>query len=878
MGPAALTTDTTPAIVARATDGLGTASIIGAYARSVPSLTREEAAERADLLVVREYDIDLDVTGAADTTHFGSTVRIQFSCRRPGATTFVELKEATGVEAVLNGRRLDPASLVDNRLPLPGLAAENELVVRASMAYSNTGEGLHRFTDPGDGAVYLYGQSFLDDAQRIFACFDQADLKAPVTMAVSAPPGWEVAANGPATRTANGRWEFAPTPPIPPYLVSLLAGAYHVRADEHDGIPLRLFCRRSLAAHLDKDLQEIFDVTRACFDRYHEMFGVRYPFGKYDQAFVPEFNAGAMENAGLVTFRDEYVFRSSVTVAERQERAQVIAHEMAHMWFGNLVTMRWWDDLWLNESFAEYMGYRVVAEVTQFHGAWTEFAVGRKGWGYAADQRPSTHPVAPESVPDAGLALLNFDGISYAKGAAVLRQLAEWIGDEAFLAGLRHHFTRHAYGNATLDDLLTSLGTATSRDLRGWADAWLRRAEVNTLRPHVTRDADGRYASVTVEQTAPPAHPTLRPHRLGIGVYSGGSLRHRVLVDLDPAVDAGRTAVAELAGVEAGELLLVNDGDLAYAKIRLDEPDRAGLPRILPSIVDPLARALLWSSVLDSVRDAEVPVGELVALCAAALPAETELATFRDVVTATVRAVDQYCPPEAQAAARGALARAGLAAMVRAEPGSERQLAAARGYVACAGEDDASQLRGWLDDSSPPPGLRMDEELRWHVLLRLAALGHVDEAEIDAEYERDRSAQGAEHAATCRAARPDPAAKADVWRAIIEDGSLSNRIALALASGFWQPNQGELTRPYVSRYFEQMPGLAARRTPAVVFDVARTAFPAYSVEPETLAAAERLLSTPDVSPTLHRVVVDLADELRRALAARRLGAGHAAAG
>jgi aminopeptidase N len=857
----------------------------------VPSLTRDEAAARADLLAVRSYDVDLDLTGAGDGTRFESTVRISFTCGRPGAGTFVEMKDGTPREVTLNGGRVDPASLVDNRLPLTGLAADNELVVRATMAYSNTGEGLHRFVDPADDAVYLYAQSFLDDAQRIFACFDQPDLKAPVRLTVSAPPQWQVAGNGAGTQVSPGRWEFVETPTLATYLVSLLAGPYHVRRDAHDGIALGLYCRRSLAEHLDRDAAELFGITAACFDRYHEMFGVRYPFGKYDQAFVPEFNAGAMENPGLVTFRDEYVFRSAVTDSERQERAEVIAHEMAHMWFGDLVTMRWWDDLWLNESFAEYMGYRVVVEATRFTGAWTDFAVGRKGWGYAADQRPSTHPVAPESLPDAGLALLNFDGISYAKGAAVLRQLAAWIGDEAFLAGLRTHFTRHAFGNATLDDWLASLSQASGRDLRGWADVWLRRAQVNTLRPRVGIDPDGRYCSVEVEQTAPPDHPTLRPHRIGIGVYSGGSLARRVLVDLDPAADGGVTAVPDLVAVAAGDLLLLNDGDLSYAKVRFDEATLAALPRTLPALTDPLARALVWGAVLDAVRDAEMPVADLIALCAVALPTEAELTVFRDVVRfATSSAVDQYLAPADQPAARATLGRACQRALEAAEPGGDWQLVAARGFVACADGDDAARLRTWLDGSGAPTGLRMDEEMRWTVLVRLAALGQLSEAEIEAEYERDRSAQGAEYAARCRAARPDPAAKSQAWRAIVTDDGLSNRIVRAGAVGFWQPGQEELTRSYVPRYFAEMPDMAARRSPQVAWEVAAGAFPRYAVDADTLAAANRLLASSDVNPVLARVVADEADDLRRALAARRTGrtaaepgraaaeSGHAAAG
>jgi aminopeptidase N len=842
----------------------------------MPSLTREEAVTRSGLLDVHAYHVDLDLTAAVDDQGLGakgfeSTTTITFACRQPGSETFVELKDAQLRAARLNGAELDPATLAGNRLPLPGLTGENELVVRATMAYSNTGEGLHRFTDPGDGSVYLYAQAFLDDAQRTFACFDQPDLKAPFTMTISAPQGWEVAANGAGTQVAPGRWEFEPTRPLATYFVSLLAGPYHVRRDSHDGMPLALYCRRGLAPHLDKDAEEIFGVTKACLDRYHELFGMRYPFGKYDQAFVPEFNAGAMENPGLVTVRDEFVFRSAVSESERELRAVVLAHEMAHMWFGDVVTMRWWEDLWLNESFAEYMGYRVVAEATRFTNAWVGFSVGRKGWGYAADQRPSTHPVAPDSVDDTAMALLNFDGISYAKGAAVLRQLAAWIGDEAFVAGLRAHFEAHAFGNATLADLLQALSVASGRDLRGWAEVWLRRPYVNTLRPEVSVGPDGRYSTVDVVQAAPPNYPTLRPHRIGIGVYSGGSLRQRVEVDLDPAVDQRRTPVAALVNTQPGDLLLLNDGDLTYAKIRFDEASWAKVSAVLPALTDPLARALVWAAFVDAVRDAEVKGREFVALCASALPSESELAVFRDVVTfATAHVVDCYLPVPAQPPARALIASACRAAMAAAGPGDGRRLTAARGFITSTGPDDVEELRGWLAGSGAPAGLEIDAELRWTVVNRLAVLGAASEDDIDREYAGDRTAAGAEHAARCRAARPDPAAKAEAWRLIIEDDTLSNRLVMATAEGFWQPSQQELTRPYVDRCFVELPAMAARRTPQVVLQIASACFPRYAVEPAVLEAAERMLARPDLKPVLRRVAADRADDLRRALAARTL--------
>ncbi|WP_422743368.1 aminopeptidase N [Micromonospora sp. WMMD754] len=838
----------------------------------MPSLTRAEATARRASITVESYQVDLDLTG--DAERFRSAVTIRFRAN-PGAETFVDVKPRRLLRARLNDRDLDPALLSDERLPLTGLAASNTLTVEAEMAYSNTGEGLHRFVDPADGETYLYAMSFLDDAPRIFAAFDQPDLKAPVTLAVTAPPEWTVAANGQlADRPAPGRWEFAPTAPLATYFVTLVAGPWHVLRSEHDGIPLGLYCRRSLAAHLDADADEIFTVTRQCLDRFHQLFAERYPFGKYDQAFVPEFNAGAMENPGLVTLRDDYVFRSAVTDTQRELRATTIAHEMAHMWFGDLVTMRWWDDLWLNESFAEYLGTRVTAEATRFDRAWTTFASRRKAWGYTADQRPSTHPVAPQEVADAAQALLNFDGISYAKGASVLRQLVAWLGDDAFLAGLNAHFAAHRFDNATLADLLAGLGAASGRDLTGWAERWLRRAQVNTLRIETAVDGDGRWTEVAVVQTAPPSHPVLRPHRIGVAHLTADAPARRVEVDLDPDADGGRTPVPELVGQPATGLLLPNAGDLTFAKIRLDPASSDAVPMLLPGLDDPLARALLWGEALDAVTDGERPAAALVGLIAAALPAETEVTIIEDVLLLTRRLVDRYLDPLARDAALLRVSAACAALLAAAPAGGSRQLAAARGLIAAT--TDTALLADWLAGKQVPSGLSVDTDLRWAVLRRLVVLGAAGAAEIDAEAAADRSATGAEQAAACRAALPDPDAKRAAWEIVTSSTELSNRLVEATAEGFWQPEQAELTAGYVERYFTDMPAAARLRTAWVADSVTVAAFPRYAVAQPTRELAAALLARDDLTPGLRRWVTDLDDDLRRALVARTAVAAAAA--
>ncbi|WP_127504820.1 aminopeptidase N [Actinoplanes solisilvae] len=830
----------------------------------MPSLTRAEATARAATVNVHEYEVDLDLTAEGDT--FGSRTVVRFDARE-GASTFLEFEPESVVKMALNGSPLPDSALVEGRLLLSDLAPTNELAVEAVMRYSNTGEGMHKYLDPADGSTYLYQHLFINNAGRVLPAFDQPDLKASFRVSVTAPASWLVAANGPLVSGKDGRWEFEPTKPISTYLCSLIAGPYHEVTDSHDGIPLALYARAALADALEAEAGEIFTVTKQCLDRYHEIFDIRYPFGHYQQAFAPEFNFGAMEYPGLVVFRDELVYRSAVTESEREGRANVIAHEMAHMWFGDLVTMAWWDDLWLNESFAEYMGTRITSEATRFPDAWTTFAMQRKAWGLRADQRPSTHPVAPAEVADTDQALLNFDGISYAKGAAVLKQLVAWVGDEAFRAGVNAHFAAHAFGNATLADLLGALSAASGRDLTAWADVWLRRAQVNTLRTEVTRDG-GTYGEVAIVQTAPDAYPTLRPHRLGIGLYdrtAEGAVVRRKLIEVEVAA-AERTMVPELAGEEVADLLLLNDGDLTYAKIRLDDESATAVPVLLPLIGDSLARAVLWASTLDAVVDGERPVAELVTLVLAALPVETEVVIVEDVLRATRNLVDRYSTAEARPDALALVAQAADRLLAASEPGGSSQLAAARGLIGTT--VDTARLAGWLDGEGVPDGLAVDADLRWLIVYRLSVLGAAGVAAIDAEFERDRSSTGEQWAARCRAARPDAEAKAAAWAAIIEDGSLSNRLVEMAASGFWQAEQIELVREYVPRYFADMPRMMRLRSGMAAERAATTAYPSLVVEPETRRLAAELLASDDLDPILRRVVEDGDDDLRRALAAR----------
>ncbi|MFJ6729148.1 aminopeptidase N [Streptomyces sp. NPDC091281] len=822
-------------------------------------LTRDEAQTRARLLDVRRYTIALDLTTGDET--FESETVIHFAART-GADTFVELKPAELRSATLDGQPLDPAALDGNRLPLTGLTeGEHELRVTARMRYSRTGEGMHRFTDPSDGETYVYTQLFLDDVQRVFAAFDQPDLKAVFDVTVTAPEDWTVLANGVTEHLGGGRHRAATTPPLSTYLVAVAAGPWHSVRTEHRGLPFGIHCRRSLAPHLDADADEILDVTRACFDRYHEKFDEPYPFDSYDQAFVPEFNAGAMENPGLVTFRDDFVYRSAVTDTERQTRAMVIAHEMAHMWFGDLVTLRWWDDIWLNESFAEYMGYQTTAEATRFTATWTEFGVARKAWGYDADQRPSTHPVAPEDVQDTASALLNFDGISYAKGASALRQLVTWLGEKDFLAGINTHFARHRFGNASLADFIDSLAAATERDVHAWADTWLRTTGVDTLTPTVT--ADGGTCALTVDRTGS------RPHRIAVGLYDTdltddrGGLVLRERLDLD----VPQTAPHPLGKRPA--LLLLNDGDLTYTKVRFDPASAEAVAAHLSRLPDPLTRAVVWNALRDAVRDGELAPGAYLETARTHLPRETDLALVQGVLAfAAAQVADRYVTPDERPAALATLASLCRDLIRRTEDGDHPglRLLAVRHFIDVAAHPEP--LTDWLADGTVPGGPELDPDLRWRVLARLAVLGATDETAIAAELDRDPSATGREGAARCRAALPDPDAKATAWAALFDGDDLSNYLFTATAQGFWQPEQADLVKPYVARFYQDAPTVAARRGPAIADAAARWAFPAHAVDADHLALGESRLRDTDLTPALRRRLADQLDDLRRALRVR----------
>ncbi len=850
------------------------------------NLTRAETRARAELVATHSYRIEVDLSGRAvedPERLFRSDTTLTFEARAAG-DLHVDLIADHVEAASLDGVELDPATFADSRLPLTVTPGPHTVRVLAHCRYSRTGEGLHRFVDPADKATYLYTQFEPADARRVFATFEQPDLKAEFTIGVIAPEDWTVVSNGAlleveALGDGNARFSFAETKPISTYLTALVAGDYHrvdrTLATPSGEVPAALYCRRSLAEHLDAD--RIWDVTESGFGVFERHFAQPYPFGKYDQVFVPEYNGGAMENVGCVTLRDEYVFRSRATPASYQVRDDTILHELSHMWFGDLVTMRWWDDLWLKESFATWASNFALSQIVDDpDAAWASFTNGFKTWAYRQDQLPSTHPIAADMV-DLEAVEQNFDGITYAKGASVLVQLVAYVGQDDFLAGCRQYFQRHAYGNTDLSDLLAALHAASGRDLSDWSAQWLETTGVNTLQPEITVDDEGVITSFAVRQTAAAEHPTLRQHRIAIGLYGtatgdGDADRLHRVGRIETDVAGERTEVPELVGLTQPPLLLVNDDDLSYAKVRLDPRSLATAVARLGEIDSALARAVCWSATWDMCRDAELPAAQYVDLVLSAVAVESDPVAVRTVLGQAASAARHYTPTTERAEVLRRWQDGVAALMDAADPGSDLQLALVKAFPNAA-EDTrgADRLAGWLTGDGVPAGVEIDPELRWSTVVNLARLGRLDEAAIDAEADRDHTVTGAEQAAAAKAARPTAEAKAEAWRLATEADDVPNGTQRAVTLAFWQRGQDEVLAPYVEKYLTAA-GQISRgeggwptRGYALRENLLRFGFPV----PEQLAPfIERLdtfLADPTLVDSVRRPILEGRDNAARSL-------------
>ena len=858
------------------------------------NITRDEAQARSQVVQSKSYDVSVDLSGRGleDRDTFLSTTTARFSTSSD-VRTHIDLIADSVREVVLDGRPLDPADFTGSRFPFSAEPGDHELTITAVCRYSHTGEGLHRFVDPADERTYLYTQFETADARRMFANFEQPDQKATFKLSVVAPRHWVVVSNAAAVEptpldetdgdTELGLWSFEPTPPMSSYITALVAGEYHVVTDTIAGasgpVPASLLCRQSVKEHLDAE--RIMTTTKRGFEVFEADFGTPYPFGTYDQAFVPEFNAGAMENAGLVTIRDEYLFRSRVTSAAYEGRDNTILHELAHMWFGDLVTMKWWDDLWLNESFAEWASHYAQSRIVEKHGGvdpWVSFANARKGWAYAQDQLPTTHPIAADMV-DLRAVEQNFDGITYAKGASTLKQLVSLVGQDTFLAGVRDYFGQHAWGNTELSDLLSALETASGRDLSWFSGEWLEKAGVNTLRADFDVDEDGAFTRFDVLQAAHPDWPTLRTHKTAIGLFdlADGKLVRRDSVEVE--ISAERTPIEALVGQQAADLVLLNDQDLTYAKVRLDPRSLQTAVEGIDTLDDPLARALLWGAAWDMTRDAEMAAGDYVDLVTRGVGGESDLTAVQTLNRQATLAATSYTARELRPEVRGRLVRGLALALKEAEGGSDHQLAMANALMAAVHTDEGTELlRAWLTGEETPAGLEVDTDMRWRLLVALARRGSIGRDEVSAELERDNTISGAEQAAGVLSAMKDEQTKAEAWQRATAEPGIPNGTHRQVCVNFWQYDQDELLEPYQEKYLEVAEAISEgrdgwpERGHAAVEAVLTFLFPVDADQAyvqrvdEWLGAAER-------SDQVTRTVRERRDALARALRAQEASRG-----
>jgi aminopeptidase N len=820
---------------------------------------------------VQHYDVRLDFTTGDQT--FGSETTVTFACRTPGTSTFIEFGGPSVDVVQLNGEALS-TRFEGGRMQLDELAAENSLTVKGTGSYSRVGTGISWFRDPVDGRTYLHSQFAEHSTYLGYACFDQPDLKATFEFTVKTPAGWVAVSNTPGTRDHNGAWRFPATRPMSTYVTAIVAGEYHAVGTEHRGIPLGLFCRHSLAEYLEPD--EFFEITRQGLDFFERRFGHAYPFGKYDQLFVPEASAGAMENVACVTFNERRLFRSRVTDARRLDRAATILHEMAHMWFGDLVTPTWWDDLWLNESFAEYMGYLCAAEATRFKSAWIEFAAAIKSGARVQDQLPTTHPIVAD-IPDVEAVTLNLDFITYNKGAAVLRQLVAWVGEGAFFKGVEAYFTAHAFGNTELADFLGALEKSSGRDLGSWSRVWLETAGVNTL--DVVLKVDGQHIEAArLEQSAAPEHPTLRPHRLRVGLFDlvDGALKRRRTIELDIA--GASTSIPELFGERVPDLLLPNDEDLTYCKVRLDPRSLETLRRHLRGIEDPLARALAWSALWDMARDARLRARDYIALSLDHIEGETEASALAALVATTQAAVDRFTDPAHRPIARLGLARASQEFLDRAEPGGDSQLLWATALIHAAREPAAVEwVQGLLGGTITVPGLAVDFDLRWSAVIALAATNAAGEELIAHELEQDPTDAGQRHAAAARAAQPLVQAKHAAWEAVVDDATRSLAMKREIAGAFHQVDQQELLSEFVQPYFDSLLPVWRSHDSEEAISIMEWMYPRAVISQAVVDATDEALAR-DLPGPLRRSLLESQDGIKRALRAQEFdSAGTGAA-
>ena len=863
------------------------------------NLTRVEAQERKAIITYPiEYTVDLDLTQGPKT--FVSTSTIRFGAHA-GESTFLDLI-ADSVESVtVNGETLDVNEVFDDdRIDLNNLKEHNEVVVKAVCRYSTTGEGLHRSVAPSDGNVYLYTQFEVPDARRVYAVFDQPDLKAVFDFSVLAAKSWIVTSNMPTSSVTDNEtvteegtlgdhaaettklWVFEPTPTMSSYLTAICAGPYaewHTEYANEDGrtVPMAMYCRQALAKAFSKDVDYLFDITKKGFAFYAKTWGVPYPYAKFDQIYVPEYNAGAMENIGMVTIRDQYVFESKVTDAYAERRVVTVLHELAHMWFGDYVTMKWWNDLWLNESFAEFTSTLATAEATEWKDAWATFSSGEKSWALRQDQLSTTHPiVAP--INDLNDTYVNFDGITYAKGASVLKQLVYYVGREKFFKGINNYLNKHAYSNATLADLLAELELTSGRDLKAWSAQWLEESGINTIATEVEENEDGTIKRLALRQTAPAEHPVLRAHRLAVGFYNEdpetGKIVRTDRFELD--VDGELTVVDAAAGKARPSLILVNDDDLTYTKLRFDDKSLAFATSNLYRFDDALARSVIWLALWDMTRDGELPARQFIDTSLAALATEHESTTFRYALAQVSTTAWHYTAPAERAEIVKHVAAELFKLAGQAKAGSDEQfqlVTAYLGYGEPGDEAFVANAKGLLDGSVAFDGLEIDNNFRWTIINALSTVNAIDQAGIDAELAKRETTENREFAYGARAVAGTAEAKAWAWNEALHNDELTNMQLEAVAGGFAATPRADLAEPYAEKYFEVADWIWEHKTFHMAEALLEGLYPGYADPAKLVELGDAwLASHKDADNALQRIVRGNVESSHRTLKVRDFNA------
>jgi aminopeptidase N len=757
----------------------------------------------------------------------------------------------------------------------------NTLRIKFTHAYANAGDGLHRYKDAATGNVYLYSNFEPFNAHKMFPHFDQPNIKANFTLDVIAPASWQVVSTTREISITNvnekKHWQFPATPKMASYVFSMHAGPYTVWEDNSGAIPLRLFARQEVAQYVD--YKEWFLFTQQSFAFFNNYFSLPYPFKKYDQLIVPDFNSGAMENIGAVTFNEFYVGRGKKTDLERMKYGNVIAHEMAHMWFGDLVTMSWWNGLWLNESFATYMSYLAQEKSSQFgEKIWDVFFIGTKQWAYTSDQQVTTHPIEL-SVDNTAEAFANFDGITYGKGASVLKQLAYYVGEENFRKGVVKYLKKYSYSNTQLVDFMSEIAKASQRDLSDWAYEWLYQAGLNSIQLHYTCEQtkqDDIVQSMLLTQSAPDAWPILRRQKIQVGLFN---LQDETLVSSArfPLVYRGvSTPINAADKLPCPAFAYPNIGDMGYAKVMLDEKSLSFIKNHFAS-VDASLRLMLWQNLWDSVLDVKMPLSDYLQFVNNYIGIETR-SDLISAVTAKLKSTRDYLwlmsnEHKTYAKELALIETIAYRQLLSAESASDVQKIWFDAFLQAAHTPEAlAKIHAIVVGEETLQGFVVDQDRRWMMLIRLNQFQTKNYLALTkAEQQQDRSDTGQQMALACEAIRPDASIKVHWFQRITAKEKNDKLAALRVVMGNLLPfNQRELRADMAGSVLENLQTLSAVNDDRFMFAFLGTMLPR-ACNPDNLQALQQAHELVGyLSPALNRSLLVGAQEEQRCIDMKKI--------